>query len=272
MKLIRRASEAEAIAEFLKNEFYREEFHPDRAQFESLVRNGNIADERENVLRRALLFRRRGAMWRELPGDTQWWKVQLEPSDLQLLYVFPRAHWRKIAGGDFRLTAIVERLRARGSRPFPHGFVPPGGRAPRNVQEFISKIQSLSYRLHREADTSSILLIGIAENRPMLIFEGNHRLTAALLASPETFQDRFQVFFGVSPNMVRCCWYRATFGNLLRYAKNRVLHLGYDREADVNRILREFDRQLASELAEAVNSGKVLPESKGATTSVRSSP
>ncbi len=78
MKKLRRVTEAEVIAEFLKNEFYQEEFHQDREQFEDLVLAAQITDEPGNALRRALLFRRRGHMWRELPADTQWWEVQIE--------------------------------------------------------------------------------------------------------------------------------------------------------------------------------------------------
>ena len=37
MKKIRRVTEAEVVAEFLRNEFYQEEFHRDRRHFESLV-------------------------------------------------------------------------------------------------------------------------------------------------------------------------------------------------------------------------------------------
>jgi hypothetical protein len=42
MRLLRRACEAEVIAEFLKNEFYQEEFHHDRERFRGLVTAGNI--------------------------------------------------------------------------------------------------------------------------------------------------------------------------------------------------------------------------------------
>src|SRR6266852_4169505 len=101
MKTLRRVTEAEVISEFLKNEFYQEEFHRDREQFEHLVLDADISNEQENALRRALLFRRRGHMWRELPADTQWWQVQIEPDDLARIRVFPRAHWRKIANGNF---------------------------------------------------------------------------------------------------------------------------------------------------------------------------
>ncbi len=55
MKRLRRVTEAEVIAEFLKNEFYQEEFHEDREQFEQLVLGAEITDETGNALRRALV-------------------------------------------------------------------------------------------------------------------------------------------------------------------------------------------------------------------------
>ena len=111
MKKLWRVTEPDVIAEFLKNEFYRDEFHRDRESFERVVMHADIDDETENTLRRALLFRRRGHMWRELPADTQWWEVSIEPGDLELLRVFPRAQWRRVASGSFLLENIVERIR-----------------------------------------------------------------------------------------------------------------------------------------------------------------
>src|SRR5436190_16572322 len=100
MKRLRRVTESEVIAEFLKNEFYQEEFHHDRDQFEELVLRADLTDEAGNALRRALLFRRRGHMWRELPADTQWWEVEIEANDVNRIQVFPRAQWRKMANGS----------------------------------------------------------------------------------------------------------------------------------------------------------------------------
>src|SRR5262245_46945734 len=97
MKRVRRITEAEAIGEFLKNEFYEPEFNRDRDFFESLVWNPDYTDEQENTARRSLLFRRRAPMWRELPADTEWWEMEMDSTDLTLLHVFPRAHWRKIS-------------------------------------------------------------------------------------------------------------------------------------------------------------------------------
>jgi hypothetical protein len=81
MKRVRKVGEAEVVAEFLHNEFYQEDFHYDRVKYEKIVLEPNLDDQLENAVRRALLFRRRGHMWRELPADTEWWIVQLETED-----------------------------------------------------------------------------------------------------------------------------------------------------------------------------------------------
>ena len=224
MKKLRRVTEAEVIAEFLKNEFYQEEFHEDREQFEDLVLGAEITDEAGNALRRALLFRRRGHMWRELPDDTQWWEVEIEPGDLERLRVFPRAQWRRVANGSFLLKDIVQRIK---TKPF-HG----------RTRDFIAKVQALSYRLRNHDDNSAVLLIGVDDQKPVTVLEGNHRLTAALLASPDVMQTRFRVFCGFSPRMSQSCWYQTNVANLWRYARNRSRNLFYDRDADVERLLK----------------------------------
>jgi len=227
MKRLRRVTEAEVISEFLKNEFYQGEFHHDREQWEHVVLDPDLANEKENLLRRALLFRRRGHMWRELPADTQWWQVQIEPNDLELIRVFPRAHWRKIGHGSFDLKDIAQRIRST--------------RFSGKTRAFISKIQALSYRLRIEYDNSAVLLIGLDELRPMTILEGNHRLTAALLASPAIVQSRFRVLVGFSPRMNESCWYETNLPNLWRYGKNRLRNV-YDRDADIGRLLPQLEK------------------------------
>src|SRR5690606_27407512 len=108
----------------------------------------------------------------------------------------------------------------------------------------------------------AVLLIGTGEAEPALIFEGNHRLTAALLSSPTAFQ-RFRMYFGRSPLMDRCCWYRSRLSNLVRYIINRIMHLGYDREADVERVLAELEKQRLPGLA-----APVAVESESAPTNL----
>ncbi|ABF43613.1 hypothetical protein Acid345_4613 [Candidatus Koribacter versatilis Ellin345] len=229
MKKLQRITEAEVINDFLQNEFYQGEFHHDRDRFEDLVLNADTTSERDNAIRRALLFRRRGHMWRELPDDTQWWQIDVEPEDMKHIRVFPRAQWRKVSNGSFLISDIVQRIKTQRFRGQTRGFV--------------AKIQSLSYRLRVSKDDSSVMLIGIDEQHPLTILEGNHRLTAALLASPALLQQRFKIFCGLSPRMAESCWYETNLPNLWRYAKNRARNFTYDKDADVELVEKQFAQQ-----------------------------
>jgi O-antigen/teichoic acid export membrane protein len=226
LRRLRRAQEAEVIAEFLKNEFHHAEFARDRSRFLPWVDNPDITNPAENALRRALLFRRRESMWRELPPDTEWWEVEVSAQDLDRIRVFPRAQWRKVASGSFLLRDIVQRVRQY--RPSTLS----------RTSTFISRLQELSQKLRDEDDRSGVLLIGIDESLPLTVIEGNHRVTAAMLASPTVALHRFRYFCGFSPHMNDCCWYQTNLTNLWRYARNRVKVLMYDREAEIARILR----------------------------------
>jgi hypothetical protein len=223
MNIVRAVTEAEAIGEFLKNEFYEADYNRDRDEWEQVVLHPDYTNAEENALRRALLFRRRGHMWRELPADTQWYEVKLEPDDMDRTHVFPRAQWSKISNGSYCIGDIVRRIKSRGYRD--------GG------DRVIAKIQQLRYRLQIDPHSSStVLLIGVDQKSPSVILEGNHRLTAAMLVGAALASSRFTVFCGLSPNMTQSCWYRTNLPNLWRYAKNRFTHI-IDHEADVRRFL-----------------------------------
>jgi hypothetical protein len=223
MRKIRPVTEPEAIGEFLKNEFYEVEYNRDRDMFEQYVLAPDYANAHENEIRRALLFRRRGHMWRELPRDTQWWQVEIEPTDLKNIHVFPRAQWSKISGGSYSIGDVVDRIRQRRYKD--------GGNA------VIAKIQQLRYRLQAESYIpSTVLLIGLDEANPVTILEGNHRFAAAMLVSPMIASTKFSVLCGFSARMKECCWYHTNFSNLLRYARHRLANL-YDPESDVSRLL-----------------------------------
>jgi O-antigen/teichoic acid export membrane protein len=216
--------EEEVIAEFLRNEFYHPEFHRYWQRLEKTVLARDFRDADQNLLRRALLFRRRGKMWRELPADTQWWEIELDPADLARVYVLPRSHWRKIATGNFALSAVTENVRARAGRGLN--------------AHFLAKIRSLSNHLRQEEKPATgILLIGIDESSPLTIIEGNHRMVAAMLLSPRTVCQRFRFLCGFSPRMTECCWYKTDISTMLRYTKNRVRYLYSDRDAVVEEML-----------------------------------
>ncbi|MBV8051509.1 MAG: hypothetical protein JOZ80_09995, partial [Acidobacteriaceae bacterium] len=207
---LRQLSEDEVIAEFLKGEFHYPEFRPYRQRFLELVTNPDLNNPQDNELRRALLYRRRGRLWRELPGNTEWWEVELQSSDLQRIRVFPRNHWRKHADRSYSFLDTAERIRSR--------------ILSRSSDAFVSKLLSLSAELTETGGgaRTSVLLIGVDERSPLTIIEGNHRMTAAALVSPLDVHLRFRFYVGFSPQMTGCCWYQTDFSTLWHYAKNSV--------------------------------------------------
>lgn len=223
IRAIRRVSEDEVIAEFLRNDFHSPEFEEYQEALGKLVTMPDLNDPGENAKRRALLFLRHGSLWRELPRGTEWFEVQLRIEDLSRIRVFPRAQWRKLARGDYAITKVAQCL-ATG-----HG---------RQVvdQALISKIWELRDWLRHDTDAGAVLLIGLNESAPLTILDGNHRLVAATLTSPEAVR-RFRLFCGLSPRMAQCCWYKTNVATLSRYATNLLRHLMHNPEAELIRLL-----------------------------------
>ncbi|MGA9390833.1 MAG: oligosaccharide flippase family protein [Candidatus Sulfotelmatobacter sp.] len=221
LRLRRLLAEEEVMAEFLRSEFHHPEFDDYRHEFEHLVKNPDLNNSRENAVRQALLFLRRGAMWRELPADTKWFEVELTAKDLDRIRFFPRAQWRRAADGSFYMKDVVERLRIQLAEP--------------SDNEFFRKLRLLSSSVEENVVNPAVLLIGINNTGPLTILDGNHRMAAALLSHPIPTLGQFRFICGFSPQMARCCWYHTNVNTLLRYLKNLVRYFTYDPETDIGR-------------------------------------
>jgi O-antigen/teichoic acid export membrane protein len=228
LHILRSLSEPEVIAFFLQSEFHHPEFK-EYQEFRHLLMQPDFRNERENALRRALLFLRRGAMWRELPADTRWFQVSLAPEDLARIRFFPRAQWRRVAKGSFYLTDMIETLRLKWQET--------------SNNEFFHKLHRMTNLVQGRLVNPTVLLIGVDRNGPLTILDGNHRVAAAMLAEPPASLEHFQFICGLSPAMTRCCWYRTNVNTLWRYMTNLVRHLFHDPESDIGRF-QEGDSQL----------------------------
>jgi O-antigen/teichoic acid export membrane protein len=224
IRIMRRVSEDQVIAEFLRNDINSPAFHDYRESLGHLVTDPNLDDPSENAKRKALFFIRHRALWKELPRDTEWYEVELRPAEFSQIRFFPRAQWRKLAKGDFSAPAVVERLRSQ------ENLIHPG---------FRSKIDSIRKRLGpQDAALGTVVLIGISEKEPVTVLDGNHRLAAAMLASSPDGFEKLRFLCGLSPTMTRCCWYNTNLVTLLRYGKNIVGHIVRDPEAELARLLQ----------------------------------
>jgi O-antigen/teichoic acid export membrane protein len=227
IRILRRVSEDEVIAEFLKSDFENPAFEEYQESLRELVMKPRLDDAGENAKRRALLFIRHLPLWRELPKGTEWFEVEIRPADLSQIRVFPRALWRKLARGNFTITAVAERIRTCRTRDLA-------------LKAFLAKIASLRDWLRKDTEPGAVLLIGLNESEPFTILDGNHRLVAATLSSAEAMQ-KLRFLCGLSPRMTECCWYETNFATLCRYGANRLANLVHDPEAELERLLESSD-------------------------------
>jgi hypothetical protein len=220
--VVRRASEDEVIAEFLKSDFRNPAFRDHHESLRNIVLTPNLEDANENATRRALFFLRHLSLWKELPAQTEWYEVEIKAEDLSRIRVFPRAQWRKLAHGDFSINEIVERIRTR-----------------RDAVEsrFVAKIAAIRDWLVQENAVGAVLLIGINESEALTVLDGNHRLVAAMLASPSKVQ-KLRFLCGLSPQMSECCWYNTNVVTLLRYGRNVLRYLVRNPEGELERFLQ----------------------------------
>lgn len=220
---IRRVTEDEVIAEFLKSDFLSPEFSLYQSVLRDIVVSPDLGNAGDNAKRRALLYIRHLPLWQEIPAGTEWYEIEVNDADLAHIRVFPRAHWRKFAHGNFSVIEIVRSLRTR------QHLVDPS---------FLSKMDSIGSQLLREdPGFSPVILIGLNETDPLTVLDGNHRLVAALLASPGSLK-KLRFLCGLSPLMSQCCWYNTNPLTLFRYGSNMVGRFLHNPARDLARVLQ----------------------------------
>lgn len=213
VRLLHSLREDDVIAEFLQSDFGHQAYRKYHDRLRSLVFQPDLNNYAQCALRRSLFQVRHRALWSELPSDTQWFQAEISAEDLRNIRVFPRAHWTRIARGNFGIGRVAERIAAnQGSR-----------------HAFHTKIAELREAVAEQPlDTGSVILIGLNESSPLTIIDGNHRLVAAVL---EGKLENLRFICGFSPSMSQCCWYRTSVPNLMRYGVNLLRHRLRQREA-----------------------------------------
>ena len=221
-RLIRRVSEDEVIAEFLRSEVEAPEYRQHQAILQRALTSPNLEDASDNAIRRALLFIRHRSLWKEIPTGTDWYEVEINEANLGQIRAFPRAQWRKLARGRYSINNIADRMRT-------HQHMVDAA--------FREKIAAIRNQyLKDDPGFAAVLLIGLNDSEPLTILDGNHRVLAALLSSPARLKS-IRFLCGMSARMTECCWYNTNFSTLCRYAKNVLAHALRNPEAELARLL-----------------------------------
>lgn len=222
-RVIRGVSENEVIAEFLKSDFHSPEFSEYHESLRDVVNTPDLENVGDNAKRRALLNLRHLALWKEIPVGTEWYEVEIDEADLGQIRAFPRANWRKLARGNFSVTEIAEAMRTR------QHLV---------GNSFLSKMTAIGDQLQQaETGFSPVILIGLNEREPLTVLDGNHRLVAAILASPSSVK-KLRFLCGLSPRMTECCWYNTNLLTLFRYGRNMLARVVRNPEAELAHLLQ----------------------------------
>jgi len=222
VQIIRRVSEDEVIAEFLRSDFNDAGFRECPANMREMIIHPNLEDATENTKRRALMLLRHLSLWNELPEDTAWYEVKINEPSLEHVRVFPRAQWRKLARGNFSVTRIVEDIR---------------NREHKLNARFIAKIQAIRKQLAQEKlPFGAVLLLGVSEDKPVTLLDGNHRLVAAMTTSADEV-SRLRFMCGLSSRMEECCWYDTNFATLFRYARHLFEEAISNPRAELRRVV-----------------------------------
>ena len=222
-RLVRRVSEDEVIAGFLKSDFHSPAFRDYQETLREVVNNPDLDDAGENAKRRALLFIRHLSLWKQIPVGTEWYEMEIDETNLAQIRAFPRAQWRRLASGNFSITEVAEGMRTR--KHLIDG-------------QFLAKIASIGDQLRLDdPGFGAVILIGRNESEQLTILDGNHRLVAAMLSSPTTVK-KLQFLCGLSPRMTECCWYNTNLMTLFRYGRNKLAGVIRNPEAELAYIMQ----------------------------------
>lgn len=221
-RLLRSVQEDEVISEFLKSDFHSPEFREYRQSLHVVVTEPDLRNAEENAKRRALFYLRHLALWKEIPKGTNWYEVEIDEADFGQIRAFPRAQWRKLARGNFSVRDIAEAIRT-----CQHPIDGP----------FLTKMADIGAQfLQKDPGFRPVILIGISESEPLTVLDGNHRLVAAMLASPSGI-SKLRFLCGLSPRMTECCWYNTNLRTLFRYGGNMLARVVRNPEAELAHLM-----------------------------------
>jgi O-antigen/teichoic acid export membrane protein len=217
-------TENEVIAEFLNSDLNHPDFR-DLNKVPGLIPEPNQHHANAIAKRHALLLAKRRSLWEELPSKTEWHEVKVNEDALDLIRIFPRSQWRKLARGNYSVVRVTEGLRA--------------GRHTLD-DRFLSKIAILGEQLSQgDGKFGTVILLGINEHGPVTVLDGNHRLVAALLSSPAGL-SKLRFMCGFSPRMTECCWYKTNPVTLIRYGKHILARAVRNPRAELERIFGDY--------------------------------
>lgn len=196
MKLIRKSSEDEMTAEFLKAEFTSERFGDSLrtalAHFKirpRLITTPNLTSEKDNASRKSLFSQYRGyaknkEIFEGFPDDISWHLALFTPPDLKRVKYIAYDYWIKLTAGS--------RLPADAAKNIKTGVVV----FNQSNQRFFDVAEAIK----KGAKLPRLIFVARDEKSTVVVLEGHVRLTAYMLV-PAYIPPKLEVLIGYSPKL-----------------------------------------------------------------------
>jgi hypothetical protein len=165
------------------------------------------------------VFDLRAGMILRLPLDTQWFRAELSKQDLPSLRLIRYPSWDDVScgTGDIEIAAknveIFSKVRLRAPNK-----VSPSERVGQDRQESFHRLVDELVKFRQNAGQSghnlTLILVTSSRTKPATILEGNHTAIALyfryFIDHKELVCPNLNAFVGISVNMCRYPWFRAT--------------------------------------------------------------
>lgn len=200
---------------WLKSELYRKRSDLTAEEVAS-IEGANLEDETENSKREDLLLHKygRSAIIDKLPGDLDWFEIEIEDQDLDRVFILPVLDWFMDTGKTFQLKNVPSNLSPnRGHRL---------ANFPQMPTTHHQKIQEMT--ASSDVGKDDIIMISSSNSGPFTIIDGTHRSSVLQIRGglPAT-----KGFLGIKEDLTGCLWSieRATIQNDLE-EMTRLAHQG----------------------------------------------
>lgn len=155
-----------------------------------LVTHPNLADPKENQVRRAALAAARGwgqntRMFQGFPADVEWWHADLAPDEVERIRYIDYSYWNELSGGSRRVVDVERTIRG-------------GGLPDWLAQMGTDWCFDLAEAYRNGLQTPDIILLTTPEFDRFTVVEGHARITGLVLSGVHR-QRPIPAFVGVSP-------------------------------------------------------------------------
>ena len=202
---IESVTEDDVVLAFVKAEinspFYGPKYQAQLASLgasrETLIDNADLSDQPQNDLRKTLLRGARGYpdrfLFRNLPRDTAWRRVRLEPNEIVALKNGRFDNWIELTKGS--------RSVAQGAAEIASGVAERSANA--DIRKIAVGVKEIAEKV-RAGHKFPELIVVKATDGSLILLEGNTRATAYVLAEKS---EPTEVFVGSSAQMKFWDWY-----------------------------------------------------------------